>query len=285
MSINCITRFAPSPTGRLHLGHAYSALQSYDFARQHGGRFLLRIEDIDQGRCRAEFVDGILYDLQWLGLNWDGDVVFQSQRGGLYAEALDRLKSMGLVYRCTCTRAEIAASAGAPQGDMGPIYPGTCRHKQHVADERPYCWRLNIERALDAVGPLGWDEKHLGPIQAKPKIFGDVVMARKDADTSYHLAVVVDDASQGVTHVIRGSDLFEATHVHRLLQALLNLPTPQYHHHQLLVDEEGNRLAKRRDSISLGAMRAAGMDPKDVVKGLRDGPFPVGLTTEFCKEG
>ncbi len=276
-----ISRFAPSPTGRLHLGHAYSAILAHDFARVRGGRFILRIEDIDQGRCRMEFVDGIFEDLAWLGLSWDGEVVFQSQRSALYADALERLKAMGLVYQCWCTRAEVAASAGAPHGDEGPVYPGTCKQRVDPGDGRAFCWRLNVAAALKVVDrKIGWEEASTGFVPAQPHLLGDVVIARKDADTSYHLAVTVDDAAQGVTDIIRGRDLFASTHIHRLLQALLDLPTPRYRHHPLLLDEDGQRLAKRRNSPSIASLRAEGMDPKHVVDGLRFGPFPVGITTE-----
>jgi glutamyl-Q tRNA(Asp) synthetase len=280
-----ITRFAPSPTGRLHMGHAYSALLAHDFAREHGGQFLLRIEDIDRGRCRTEFVDGIFEDLRWLEIDWDGDVVFQSERTVLYEKALQRLKGMGLVYRCWCTRAEIAASASAPQGEVGPIYPGTCKGRANSDDGQPFCWRLNVAASVKAVGrAIGWDEHSSGFMVAQPQRLGDVVIARKDADASYHLAVTIDDAAQGVTSVIRGRDLFASTHIHCLLQALLGLPTPQYRHHALLCDENGERLAKRRHSPTLASMRAAGTDPKHVVQGLRSGPFPVGIMAETSKD-
>lgn len=277
MRENFITRFAPSPTGRLHLGHAWSAMLAHDAARAAGGTFLLRIEDIDQGRCRPEFVDGIFEDLQWLGLTWDGEVVFQSRRSALYADALDQLKAMGLVYRCICTRAEIAASAGAPQGDQGPIYPGTCRAREAQVDGKPYCWRLDVGKAAHLAGPLDWIDADAGPVRATPEMFGDVVIARKDADTSYHLAVSVDDAAQGVTRIVRGRDLFTATHVHRLLQALLGLPTPLYHHHALIAGDDGVRLAKRRQSPTIAALRDERIDPNTVVDGLRAGRFPIGF--------
>jgi glutamyl-Q tRNA(Asp) synthetase len=280
-----ITRFAPSPTGRLHLGHAYSALLAHDFARAHGGKFLLRIEDIDQGRCRAEFVDGIFEDLRWLGIGWDGDVTFQSDRGPLYASALQQLQDLGLAYRCWCTRAEIAACASAPHGDSGAIYPGTCKGRGNPGDGRPFCWRLDVSAAIKVAGQsIGWHEESSGFVNAQPDLLGDVVIARKDADTSYHLAVTVDDAAQGVTDIVRGRDLFAATHIHCLLQALLGLPTPRYHHHPLLHDEAGERLAKRRNSPTIAAMRAEGADPKHVVHGLRFGPFPVGIAAETSKD-
>jgi glutamyl-Q tRNA(Asp) synthetase len=277
MRENFTTRFAPSPTGMLHLGHAYSALLAHDAARAVGGKFLLRIEDIDQGRCRADFVEGVVEDLRWLGLDWDGDVVFQSNRSVLYSAALDQLKANGLVYRCWCTRAEIAASAGAPQGDQGIVYPETCKGRHDPGDGRPYCWRLDMAKAIDG---LTWEDAHVGMVLAKPRDHGDVVIARKDADTSYHLAVTVDDAAQGVTDVVRGRDLFAATHIHRFLQAALDLPTPRYHHHALIVGDDGERLAKRKHSPTIASLRAKGLDPKTVVEGLRTGRFPVGFALE-----
>ncbi|HEX5184939.1 MAG TPA: tRNA glutamyl-Q(34) synthetase GluQRS [Allosphingosinicella sp.] len=291
-----VSRFAPSPTGRLHLGHAWSALLAHDFARARGGAFLLRIEDVDPGRARPEHVEGIFEDLAWLGLAWDGDPVFQSRRLPLYAQALDRLKAMGLVYPCFCTRsaiaAEIAASASAPHpgsgsgagGPDGPLYPGTCRalkseeRETRIAAE-PHAWRLDMNRALSWFrGALSWSDDG-GEIIAEPGMFGDVVLARKDAPTSYHLAVTVDDAAQGVTDMVRGRDLFAATHVHRLLQALLGLPTPAYHHHPLLLDAEGRRLAKRHGAPTLQSLREAGADPAELVAALRSGRLPAGYST------
>ncbi|VXC67843.1 tRNA glutamyl-Q(34) synthetase GluQRS [Sphingomonas sp. AX6] len=273
-----VTRFAPSPTGRLHLGHGYSALMAHDFARAHGGRFLLRIEDIDRGRCRAEHVQAIFDDLRWLGIDWDEPVVVQSERMKLYAEALDRLKGLGVVYPCFCTRAdiarEIAGSQSAPHGPDGPLYPGTCRglsdaeRATRLATE-DHAWRIDMGRAVALAGPLDWHDEWAGPIVADPLSLGDVVLARKDAGTSYHLAVTVDDAAQGVSDVVRGVDLFHATHVQRLLQALLGLPTPAYHHHPSLVDREGKRLAKRDGAPTLAAMREAGEDGRKVADGLR----------------
>lgn len=279
MPKSVISRFAPSPTGRLHLGHAFSALCAHDLARAHGGAFLLRIEDIDPTRCRAEHVAGILDDLRWLGLDWEGEPVFQSQRLPLYAEALDRLKAAGLVYPCFCTRAriaaEIAASAAAPHGPDGPLYPGLCRalsdgeRAARIAAGEAHAWRLDAAKAAATTGPLDWHDAAAGAVQATPAIHGDVVLARKDAPTSYHLAVTVDDAAQRVTDVVRGQDLFAATHVHRLLQALLGLPTPRYHHHRLLTDEKGERLAKRAGSPTIASLRAYGADPAALVARLR----------------
>jgi glutamyl-Q tRNA(Asp) synthetase len=277
MSTNCITRFAPSPTGRLHLGHAWSALQAFDRARAADGRFLLRIEDIDEGRSRAEFVDGIYEDLHWLGLDWDGPVIFQSQRTPLYRDALERLHALGVTYRCWCTRAEIALSAGAPQGERASLYPGTCRSRTPPDDARPHCWRLDMEKAAALAGPLIWHDEAAGQIAARPRLQGDVVIARKDALASYHLAVTVDDAAQRVTNIVRGHDLFDATHIHRLLQALLQLPVPRYHHHELITGEDGERLAKRRASPTIAALRESGFDPIHLIRGMRANVFPVGF--------
>jgi glutamyl-Q tRNA(Asp) synthetase len=260
--VSVVTRFAPSPTGRLHLGHAASAIRAHDFARERGGRFVLRIEDIDGTRSRPEFVDGILEDLAWLGLSWD-ELVFQSERLATYDAALEELKTRALVYPCFCTRAEIAASASAPQGEVGPVYPGICRGlsaAEIAARAGACCWRLDMAKAVAEVGALSWHDAAAGWGVADPLAQGDVVLARKDAPASYHLAVTLDDAAQGVTDVVRGVDLFAATHVHRVLQALLGLPVPRYHHHPLVVDSAGRRLAKRDEALSLAEMRAAGED-------------------------
>lgn len=273
-----VTRFAPSPTGRLHLGHAFSAIQAHDFARARGGRFLLRIEDIDGTRSRPEHVDAILADLAWLGLSWDGEVVFQSQRLAHYQAALDRLKAMGLLYPCFCTRADIAASASAPHGPEGPVYPGTCRGLAAPDVSRPHCWRLDMAQALAAVTePLTFEDSARGVIAADPASHGDVVLARKDAPASYHLAVTVDDAAQGITDIVRGEDLFAATYVHRLLQALLDLPVPRYHHHALLTGPDGQRLAKRHGAPTLAALREAGENGGALADTLRMGELPVGF--------
>jgi glutamyl-Q tRNA(Asp) synthetase len=275
--MHAVTRFAPSPTGRLHLGHAYSALLAHDFARARDGTFLLRIEDIDPGRARPEHVDGIIEDLLWLGLEWDGEMLYQSERLPLYAAALDRLRDEGLVYPCFCTRADIAASAAAPQGPDGPLYPGTCRGLAGPDLARPHAWRLDVARASARAGPLSWHDGDT-EVLAEPERFGDVVLARKDAPASYHLAVTLDDAAQGVTDVVRGRDLFACTDVHRLLQALLGLPTPAYHHHGLLADADGNRLAKRHRAPALADLRAAGADPAALVASLRRGELPAGYS-------
>ena len=272
-----VTRFAPSPTGRLHLGHAYSALLAHDFAREREGSFLLRIEDIDPGRVRAEFIDGILEDMLWLGLEWDDEIIYQSERLALYAAALERLKAMGLLYPCFCTRADIAASVAAPHGPDGPLYPGTCRGLAAPDLSRPHAWRLDAVKAVALAGPLVWSDHGTG-IAAAPETLGDVVLARKDAPASYHLAVTVDDAEAGVSDIVRGRDLFASTHVHRLLQALLDLPVPDYHHHALLTDADGVRLAKRHAAPTLADLRARGMDPAALVEALRRGEMPAGYS-------
>jgi glutamyl-Q tRNA(Asp) synthetase len=291
-----VARFAPSPTGLLHIGHAWSAILSHDRAKEAGGRFLLRIEDIDGTRSRPEFIEAIERDLAWLGLEWDGPVLFQSERLDLYAAAIERLKALGLLYPCFCTRAEIAASLSAPHGDSGPVYPGTCRHLAEDVRARrqageQHAWRLDLARALDLLSPaaeempdqfrheahLIWHDEMKGDVVATPEMHGDVILARKDAPASYHLAVTIDDAAQGVTHVVRGRDLFAATHVHRLLQALLGLPTPAYRHHALLADESGERLAKRNEAPTLEAMRTAGIDGRALADDLRAGRLPIGF--------
>lgn len=270
------TRFAPSPTGQLHLGHAYAALFAEAAAApERGGRLLVRIEDIDAGRCRPEFIAGILEDLRWLGLRFAEPVRRQAEHLDDYAAALARLEAAGLIYPCFCTRAEILAevqrSGGAPQGPEGLRYPGTCQRLS--AEERArrresgqgYALRLDVDEALGRVTqPLRFHDEARGVIAADPRPFGDVVLARKDAPTSYHLAVTVDDALQGVTLVTRGDDLLAATHVHRLLQALLGLPTPRYHHHRLQTDERGQRLAKRDRALTLRALREAGVTPAEL---------------------
>ena len=268
-----VTRFAPSPTGYLHLGHVRSALEGWRAAREAGGRFLLRIEDIDHTRCRPEYADAIIEDLTWLGLDWDGPIRRQSEHFDDYRAALSKLDAMGLLYPCFCTRreiqAEIARAGGAPQGDMGAPYPGICRslsaaereaRRQSAAD---YALRLDVGAALARTAGLYWHE-HETRIAADPAALGDVVLARKEVPTSYHLAVTVDDALQGVSLVTRGIDLFTATHIHRLLQALLDLPTPHYRHHALLTDASGRRLAKRDRALTIRAMRAAGRSPEGV---------------------
>lgn len=273
------TRFAPSPNGPLHLGHAYAAIQAHDLARARGGKALLRIEDIDGTRSRTELVPEILADMAWLGLEWD-DVMFQSARLESYGEAAERLKAMGLLYPCQCTRAEIAAAATV-KGPDGPVYPGTCRHGPIVsrrADPQGAAWRLDVTKALALTGPLEWIDERAGPQAARPELFGDVVLLRKEAPASYHLAATLDDAADGITLVTRGADLFAATHVHRLLQALLGLPVPAWYHHDLLVELDGRKLAKRRGSPSLADRRLAGEDGLALAADLRAGRFPAGIT-------
>jgi glutamyl-Q tRNA(Asp) synthetase len=262
-----VTRFAPSPTGYLHLGHVRSAVEGWRAARRAGGRFLLRLEDIDRTRCRDQYAAAIIEDLAWLGLDWDGPVRRQSEHFADYGAALARLDEQGLLYPCFCTRseiqAEIARAGGAPQGELGPLYPGTCRRLSlseraaRRARGADYALRLDVAAALARTGPLFWDDDGR-EIAADPAALGDVVLARKEMPASYHLAVTVDDALQAVTLVTRGLDLFAATHIHRLLQTLLGLPTPAYRHHKLLTDAQGRRLAKRDKALTIRAMRGAG---------------------------
>jgi glutamyl-Q tRNA(Asp) synthetase len=270
-----VTRFAPSPTGHLHLGHVRSAWEGWQAAREAGGRFLLRIEDIDRTRCRAEYDAAILEDLAWLGLGWDGPVRRQSEHFADYRAALARLDGEGLLYPCFCSRkdiqAEIARAGGAPQGEDGPVYPGICKllsprdRADRVAAGADYALRLDVAAAVARAGALDWSE-HGRRIRAEPEALGDVVLARKGPPTSYHLAVTLDDALQGVTLVTRGVDLFVATHIHRLLQALFDLPTPDYRHHPLLIDAGGRRLAKRDRALTIRAMRDAGMRPAEILE-------------------
>lgn len=266
-----VTRFAPSPTGYLHEGHAFSAL--FAAAAASGGRFLLRIEDIDTTRCRPEYESAIHEDLAWLGLEWETPVRRQSEHFADYGAALEKLAARGLVYPCFCTRkaiaAEIAGSAAAPHGPDGPLYPGTCRrldaHERaaRIAAGAPYALRLDMARAAAAAGPLTLIESG-ETLAATPAIFGDVVLGRKEIPASYHLAVTLDDALQGVTLVTRGADLKPAAHLHRLLQALLDLPVPQWRHHPLLTDAAGKRLAKRDNAPPLKDLRASGISPGDL---------------------
>lgn len=276
------TRFAPSPTGALHLGHAFAAYIAHQAARESGGRFLVRMEDLDAGRCTPAHAAAILADLDWLGLSPDGPVRYQSTRFTHYQLALDRLVQAGLVYPCFCTRGdiarEIAAMATAPHGPDGPLYPGTCRRLSTAerqawqkAGEIP-AWRLDTERALSLLGgqPLVFEETGLGPqgetgtIIVDGTLLGDVVLGRRDIGASYHLAVVVDDAEQGVTLVTRGEDLFAATHVQRLLQFVLGLPCPAYRHHRLIRAADGRRLSKRDRGQTLASLRAGGATPRDM---------------------
>jgi len=273
-----VTRFAPSPTGLLHLGHAHAALFAAGAARDAGGRFLLRIEDIDQGRCRPEFEDAIYEDLAWLGLRWETPVRRQSACMAAYEAALDRLNRQGVLYPCFCTRKDIAAeinsAGGAPhlnaEGPDGPLYPGPCRSLSEAERNAkrdagvPFALRLDMARAVGAAGEFFWHDHGHGTIKATPEIFGDVVVARKDTPTSYHLSVTVDDHIQGVTLVTRGEDLLPATHIHRLLQALLGLNVPDYRHHGLLTGPNGKRLAKRDKAETIHDLRQTGHSPAQV---------------------
>ena len=274
-----VTRFAPSPNGQLHLGHAFSAMCAHDFARQHGGVFHLRIEDIDGTRSRAEHVGGILADLEWLGLRWVGPVQYQSTHVSRYYDALERLKATGLLYRCGCSRGEIATalkSLSVPHGPDGPHYPGTCRQRD-VSSEVPHSWRLDMAKAVELAGLLRWTDLAAGEQHADPMVFGDVVLWRKDAPASYHLAATVDDAADGITHIVRGQDLFAYTAVHRLLQSLLELPEPTYWHHALLLDASGDKLAKSKSSPALAEHRNAGKDGSALIDTLRQGKLPLGI--------
>lgn len=274
-----VTRFAPSPTGYLHMGHAFAAIVAHDSAKVAGGRFLLRIENIDTARCRAEYEEAIFEDLAWLGLEWETPVLRQSARGNAYRAALKRLDEMGLLYPCFCTRKEIAEeiarAAEAPHGPDGPIYPGTCRklsdtERRARRAREAYALRLDVAKAAARTGPLTFEEKGAGPkgehgtIAADPMLFGDIVLARKEMAGAYHLAAVVDDADQGVTLVTRGNDLFAATHVQRHLQALLDLPAPDYAHHRLILDEQGRKFSKRDHAVTLRALRAEGVMPAQI---------------------
>lgn len=275
-----VFRFAPSPNGELHLGHAFSALTVDRLCREAGGRFLLRIEDIDRARCRPEYETGIYRDLAWLGLAWEEPVRRQSEHMDAYAAALAKLEGMGLVYPSFMSRAEVAAAAAGPawpcDPDGAPLYPGLDRGldraetARRIAAGAPYALRLRTAEAMALAGPLSWREEGAGPngetgtIAADPAAWGDVVIARKEMRTSYHLAVTVDDALQGVTDVVRGRDLFFATAVHVLLQRLLDLPTPAYHHHRLVTDAAGRKLSKSDRDTSLRALREAGATPADV---------------------
>jgi glutamyl-Q tRNA(Asp) synthetase len=283
-----VTRFAPSPTGLLHVGHAYAALFACEAARLAGGAFRLRIEDIDRERCRPEFERAIYDDLRWLGLHWDEPVVRQSERLGRHGEALARLRGLGVVYPCFCSRkqirVEVEEAGRAPHGPAGELaYPGTCRRlgagegADRVARGEPFAWRLDVAAALRLTGPLWWYDVRAGWIAADPAALGDVVLGRKDTPTSYHLAVVVDDSAQGVSFVTRGEDLFQATHVHRLLYALLGLEPPRWYHHNLVADSTGQRLAKRNRAMTLRHLRESRRTPDDIWRmiGLVERAEPV----------
>ena len=274
-SVTVRTRFAPSPNGALHLGHAYAAVVAHDLARARGGEFLVRIEDIDGTRSRPELATEMLADLAWLGLGWDGEVWFQSQRLEQYCVAGERLKAMGLLYPCQCTRAEVLAAA-TESGPDGPVYPGTCRGR-HV-DPVGAAWRIDMAKALERTGSLGWTDELAGQQDARPGQFGDVVLLRKEAPASYHLAATLDDAAQEITLVTRGMDLFAATHVHVMLGHLLDLPQPLYCHHPLLVEADGRKLAKRRGSPALADLRRSGEDGRALADMLRQHRFPAGIS-------
>lgn len=272
-----VTRFAPSPTGPLHLGHAFSALTAFDMARTANGTFLLRIEDIDQSRARPQWEAQIYDDLHWLGLNWPNPVLRQSDRLPRYRAALDQLSNLGLTYPCKCNRADIQAAAGAPQegvpqfGPDGRIYPGTCRTRPMADATQHDVIRLNMSKAVAALPTLTFTETgpdHDGTHQLDPDHLitqvGDIVLVRKSMGSSYHLSVVIDDADQSITHVVRGTDLFDATQIHVLLQHLLQLPTPIYHHHRLIRDDQGKRLAKRDDARAIAKYRADGATPQNI---------------------
>jgi glutamyl-Q tRNA(Asp) synthetase len=265
-----VTRFAPSPTGLLHLGHAHSALFGWHKARAGAGRFLLRIEDIDPSRCRPEFEAAILADLAWLGIDWDGPVRRQSEHLADYRRALDRLAEIGLLYPCFCSRKDIAAAASAPHGPEGVLYPGTCRNlppaevrkRQERGD--PYALRFDFAKAARLSGPLTFHDQRAGLVPVEPGLLGDVVLARRDAPASYHLCVTVDDDLQGVSLVTRGVDLFHATHIQRQIQAVLGLKYPHYEHHLLVTNAAGVRLSKRDGAMSLAALRESGRSPAEV---------------------
>jgi glutamyl-Q tRNA(Asp) synthetase len=275
-----VFRFAPSPNGDLHLGHAYSALLDFELCRRAGGRFLLRIEDIDPARCRPEYEDGIYRDLDWLGIEWHEPVRRQSEHMDDYRAATKRLDNMGLVYPSFMSRTEIAAATRDPawprDPDGAPVYPAHDRTldpteaQARIKANTPYALRIRMDKALAIAGPLSWQEDGAGPdeetetIPANPVAWGDFVVARKDVPTAYHLAVVIDDAAEGVTHVVRGQDLFYATAAHRLLQKLLDLPAPIYHHHALITDEAGEKLSKSDRATSLRALREEGTTPSDI---------------------
>ena len=281
-----ITRFAPSPSGGLHLGHAYSAKLNYDFARENDGEFILRIEDIDHLRCKTEYENSIFVDLHWLGLKWPTPVRRQSDHFDDYATALKKLDDKGLLYPCFCTRRdireEINESTRAPHlrpkmGPEGLIYPGICKHltdterQQKIADDIPHAMRLDLKKALSLVEEtLYWTDLKTGKQKAEPALMGDVVLARKDFPTSYHLSVVVDDDIQNITHVIRGEDLYYASHFQRLLQHLLGLNPVIYDHHPLLKTKDGNRLAKRDKSITINSIRESGVDPTELYTLIKD---------------
>ncbi len=271
-----VTRFAPSPNGYLHIGHAFSALTAFRRAEAEGGRFLLRLEDIDHTRCEPEYEDAIFADLSWLGIEWEEPVMRQSDRFPIYAKALEKLTDLGLTYPCFCSRKDIAAEiddiANAPHTPMGHPYPGTCRNlnrdtvEQNFEGGKPHTIRLNINAAKELIGSneISFEEETMGTVTATPEALGDIILKGRDYPVAYHLAVVIDDAAQGITHVIRGQDLFEATHIQRLLQEVLELPVPIYHHHELITDENGNRIAKRDGGHFIRTLRESGIQPAEI---------------------
>ncbi|MBT8427527.1 MAG: tRNA glutamyl-Q(34) synthetase GluQRS [Erythrobacter sp.] len=270
-----VTRFAPSPNGSLHLGHAYSAIVAHDLAKEREGRFLLRVEDIDGERSLPEKAEEFREDLAWLGLEWE-EVPAQSTRLESYAQVARDLLASGLLYPCSCTRKQIMALKPR-MGPEGAVYPGTCKGRL-LDPEKPAALRLDADRAMAEVGEQFWEDEVGGTQIADPRVFGDVVLVRKDAPASYHLAATLDDAADGITLVTRGQDLFAVTHIHRVLQELLHLPVPTWHHHPILLDETGEKLAKRRNSPSLADRRKRGEDGKELAERLRAGAFPTGIT-------
>ena len=274
-----VTRFAPSPSGPLHVGHLLAALQARRLADAHGGRCLLRVEDIDQRAQHPEYLQLMYEDLRWLDLEFDGEVMVQTQRFDRYRAVLEQLRCAGLLYPCFCTRTgiknQVAEMGRAPHATLGYLYPGTCRQlppdqvAEKLAAGVPHTWRLDMQRVQDLIGCPTWHDLRRGTQRCVPTAYGDVVLARKDFPASYHLAVVVDDAAQGVTHVTRGADLFDSTHIHRALQGVLGLPVPQYCHHALLRDNTGKRLAKRDGARSIASLRQAGFTPQQVLDSLR----------------
>lgn len=273
-----VTRFAPSPSGPLHVGHLLAALQARRLADAHGGSCLLRVEDIDQRAQHPEYLELMYEDLRWLGLHFDGEIMVQTRRFDVYRQTLQQLRSMGLLYPCFCTRTEIrnqvAEMGRAPHATLGYLYPGTCRDlpadlvEDKLAAGVPHTWRLDMRRVQDLIGCPTWHDMLRGTQRCVPVAYGDVVLARKDFPASYHLAVVVDDAAQGVTHVTRGADLFDSTHIHRALQGVLGFPVPLYCHHSLLRDNAGKRLAKRDGARSIASLRESGYTPAQIRESL-----------------
>lgn len=277
-----VTRFAPSPTGHLHLGHIYAAQVARDFAIRHGGTFLLRFEDIDITRVRPHFYQEMEEDMLWLGLEWHGTALRQTDRTSAYEGVLEKLKRLGVIYPCFCTRKdierELSTITRAPHGPEGPLYPGTCRNltgsesARHLTNGESPAWRINAARAKELCGPLFFTDLIHGKTAVEHELLGDTILARKDIGTSYHIAVVTDDAYQGVSHVTRGKDLLPSTHLHRVLQTLLQLPEPRYLHHDLIADSEGKRLAKRHESLSIRSLRDTGLSPSEVIAMLESSP-------------